>query len=87
MYKLSIEKQNYVTILQFEVNFQALFTYFWKLLEKFRKYNTISPEIKKKIRKFGLKTAEYKKKIGSNVKKLRKLEPLQKQRVLIKKRV
>ena len=43
--------QNYVTILQFEVNFQALFTYFWKLLEKFRKYNLRSTEIKKKNKK------------------------------------
>ena len=47
-------------------------------------------KLRKKIRKFNLKTAEYKKKnkkkIGSNVKKLRQLEPQQKQRVLIKKK-
>ena len=43
-------------------------------------------KLRKKIRKFGLKTAEYKKKVGSNIKKLRKLEPQQKQRILIKKK-
>ena len=46
-------------------------------------------KLRKKIRKFSLKTAEAKKKnkkkTGSNVEKLRKLEPQQKQRVLIKK--
>ena len=48
-------------------------------------------KLRKKIRKFSLKTAEAKKKnkkkTGSNDEKLRKLEPQQKQRVLIKKRV
>ena len=47
-------------------------------------------KLRKKIRKFSLKTAEAKKKnkkkTGSNVEKLRKLEPQQKQRVLIKKK-
>ena len=46
--------------------------------------------LRKKIRKFSLKTAEAKKKnkkkTGSNVEKLRKVEPQQKQRVLIKKK-
>ena len=46
-------------------------------------------KLRKKIRKFSLKTAEAKKKnkkkTGSNDEKLRKLEPRQKQRVLIKK--
>ena len=52
--------------------------------------NTLSEhqKLRKKIRKFSLKTAEAKKKnkkkTGSNVEKLRKLEPQQKQRVLIK---
>ena len=47
-------------------------------------------KLRKKIRKFSLKTAEdkkkNKKKTGSNDEKLRKLEPQQKQRVLIKKK-
>ena len=53
--------------------------------------NTLSEhqKLRKKIRKFSLKTAQAKKKnkkkTGSNVEKLRKLEPHQKQRVLIKK--
>ena len=46
-------------------------------------------KLRKKIRKFTLKLAEIKKKnkkkIGSNDENLRKLEPQQKQRVLIKK--
>ena len=54
--------------------------------------NTLSEhqKLRKKIRKFSLKTAQAKKKnkkkTGSNVEKLRKLEPHQKQRVLIKKK-
>ena len=54
--------------------------------------NTLSEhqKLRKKIRKFSLKTAQAKKKnkkkTGSNVEKLRKLEPQQKQRVLIKKK-
>ena len=60
----------------------------WEIFEKCRKYAFRTPEIKKKIRKFSLKTAEAKKKnkkkTGSNDEKLRKLEPRQKQRVLIK---
>ena len=43
--------QNYVTILQIEVKFQPLFTYFWKLFEKVRKYTLRSPKIKKKNKK------------------------------------
>ena len=69
--------------------FKLWVTYFWKIFEDFRKYAFQTPEIKKKKRKFSLKTAEAKKKnkkkTGSNDEKLRKLEPQQKQRVLIKK--
>ena len=47
-------------------------------------------KLRKKIRNFSLKTLEIKKKnkkkIGSNDENLRKLEPQQKQRVLIKKK-
>ena len=89
MYKRSIKIRNSVTILQFEVNFQALVTYIWEIFQKCRKYAVRTPE-RKKIRKFSLKTAQAKKKnkkkTGSNVEKLRKLEPQQKQRVLIKKK-
>ena len=51
MFKRSIKMQNYVTILQFEVNFQALVTYFWEIFQKCRKYAVRTPEIKKKNKK------------------------------------
>ena len=53
--------------------------------EQLRKCSIKTPEVKKKTRNFSLKKKEIKKKKGSNDENLRKLEPQQKQRVLIKK--
>ena len=75
-------------------NLRLIFKPWLHISEKYFKNveNTLSEhqKLRKKIRKFSLKTAEAKKKnkkkTGSNVEKLRKLEPQQKQRVLIKKK-
>ena len=60
-----------------------------EIKKKIKNFSLKTLEIKKKkIRNFSLKTLEIKKKnkkkIGSNDENLRKLEPQQKQRVLIK---
>ena len=41
LHKRSIEMQNYVTISQFEIDFQAPETYFMKIFEKFRKQDLV----------------------------------------------
>ena len=75
--------------LQFEVSVQCLDTYVCKILEKCKIYSLRTLTTKKKNKNFSLKTLKIKKKnkkkIGSNDENLRKLEPQQKQTVLIKK--
>ena len=72
------------------MNIQCLDTYFCKILGKVLKNAaTEHQKLRKKIRNLSLKTRDFKKKnkkkSGSNDENLRKLEPQQKQRVLIKK--
>ena len=65
--------------------FKPWVTYFCKIFEKIRKYSLSTPEIKKISLKAPIIKKKNKKKIGSNAKKLRKLEPQPEQTFLIKK--
>ena len=65
--------------------FKLWVTYFRKIFEKLRKYSLITPEIEKKKENQPKNTQELRKKrrIGSNAKKLGKLEPQLEQTFLL----